>query len=159
MIAAVIAAVALGVVAGLRTFLAPAALGWAARSGALDMDGTALHWLGGAWAPWVFTALAIAELAGDKSSRATSRKALPALSARLLSGGFCGAALGMGGNLVWPASALVGMGGAWLGTFAGHGLRTHLAGRIGKDWPAALLEDGLAIALAGSVVAGWAHWT
>lgn len=155
---AVLASVALGMVAGLRTFTAPAALAWAARLGGVDMHGTALDWLGGTWAPWVCTLLAVAELAGDKSPRATSRKAWPALLARLSAGGFCAAVLALDAGLAWPGFALLGAGGAWLGTFGGHALRVRLAGYFGKDWPAAVLEDGLAIAMVAALIAGWVRW-
>ncbi|GAB3332224.1 DUF4126 family protein [Marilutibacter aestuarii] len=150
---ATFAACLFGLVAGARTFTAPAVLAWAARSGALELQGTPLEWLGGNWAPWLFTLLALAELAGDKSPRAPSRKTLPAATARVLSGAFCGwaVALSMGG--AWPLPVLAGAVAAVLGTRGGYRMRMGLATRIGKDWPAALLEDVVALTLALGAVA------
>ncbi|MBB1059516.1 DUF4126 family protein [Marilutibacter spongiae] len=150
---ATVAACLLGLVAGARTFTAPAVLAWATRSGALDLQGTALEWLGGAWAPWVLTLLALAELAGDKSPRAPSRKTLPAAGARVLSGAFCGGAVALAMEVAWLLPALAGAIAAALGTRGGYRLRMGLATRLGKDWPAALLEDAAAIGLALGTVA------
>ena len=50
-----------GVVAGSRVFTGLAAVSWAARLGALNLDGSWLAFMGYAWTPWIFTLLAIVE--------------------------------------------------------------------------------------------------
>jgi uncharacterized membrane protein len=65
--------------------------------------------------------------------------------ARLVMGGLCGAAVGAAhGSLI--GGFLVGVTGAAIGTLAGAAARTGLAKAFGKDLPAALLEDLVAIA-------------
>ena len=60
-----LAALLLGVVAGLRTFTAPAAVCWAAFLRVHSLEGTPLAFLGAWITPWIFTALAIFELVMD----------------------------------------------------------------------------------------------
>src|SRR5580693_2915113 len=76
-----------GIVAGSRTFTAPAAVSWAARLGYLNLDGSWLAFMGYAWTPWIFTLLAIVEMVGDQLPSTPSRKvpcsSAPALSAAL----------------------------------------------------------------------------
>jgi uncharacterized membrane protein len=51
----------IGIVAGLRSMTAPAAVSWAARAGWLHLENTWLAFLGFAITPYIFSALAIAE--------------------------------------------------------------------------------------------------
>lgn len=137
----------IGLVAGLRSMTAPAAVSWAARVGCLNLQGTPLAFLGAAVTPWIFTIAALAELVGDKLPRAHSRKAPPGFIARIVMGTLCGAAVGAAaGALV--AGALAGVVGALAGMFGGYALRMRLERAIGRDLPAALIEDGVAIVLA-----------
>ena len=135
----------IGVVAGLRSMTAPAAVSWAARAGWLRLSATPLAFMGYAATPWVLTLFALAELVTDQLPKTPSRKAPPGFVARLVTGAFCGAALaaaaggGVGGGIV--AGAL----GAVAGTLAGYELRARLARALGSDVPAALLEDAIAI--------------
>ena len=64
----------IGLVAGLRTFTAPAAVSWAAYLGWLPLDGTPLAFLGHPVTPYVFTALALLEFVGDQLPSTPSRK-------------------------------------------------------------------------------------
>ena len=48
-----------GIVAGSRVLTAPAAVSWAAWLGHLDLGGSWLAFMGYAWTPWIFTALAL----------------------------------------------------------------------------------------------------
>ena len=50
-------AVLIGVIAGLRTFTAPAAISWAAHLGWLQLGSTPLAFMGYAWTPWILTVL------------------------------------------------------------------------------------------------------
>lgn len=137
-------ALLIGVVAGLRAMTAPAALAWGAHLGALQLAGTPLAWLGGAVAPWIFTVLAVAELVSDQLPFTPSRKTPPQFAARLVSGGFCGAAVGLVGD-AWIAGALLGVVGAVVGTLGGSQARGRLASAFKRDLPAGLIEDAAAI--------------
>jgi uncharacterized membrane protein len=148
-----ICAFLIGVIAGLRSLTAPAAVSWAARLGWLHLDGTPLAFLGYAATPYIFTVLAIGELIADQLPQTPSRKAPPGFIARILMGTLCGGAFGAaGGSLV--LGAIVGIAGALVGTLGGFEVRRSLARFLGKDLPAALLEDGVAIA--GAFVLVWA---
>ena len=136
--------VLIGVIAGLRSMTAPAAVSWAARAGWLNLTSTGLAFLGSALTPWILTALALAELVADKLPTTPSRKAPVGFVARIVTGAFSGAALGAaGGSLV--AGAIAGAIGAVIGTFGGHASRARLAASFGRDRPAALIEDAVAI--------------
>ena len=56
----------IGVVAGLRAFLAPAAVSWAVHLGWLRLDDTWLAFLGYSWTPWILTLLALVEIVTDQ---------------------------------------------------------------------------------------------
>ena len=136
-----------GIVSGLRAMTAPAAVSWASRIGSLHLAGTPLAFLGAAVTPWVFTLLAIGELFNDQRPGAGSRKAPPAFIARIVSGGFCGAAIGAGAGAL-AGGLVAGALGAIAGTLGGYEFRARLARAFGRDLPAALVEDALAIGLA-----------
>jgi uncharacterized membrane protein len=141
----------IGVIAGLRSMTAPAAVSWAARLGWLRLYDTWLGFLGFAVAPYVFSALAIGELIGDKLPKTPSRKAPVGFGGRIVSGGLCGAALGASGDAL-AGGLIVGVLGAIAGTLGGYEFRSRLAKTVGKDLPAALLEDAVAIGGAFLVV-------
>src|SRR5262245_29715620 len=88
-------ALLVGILAGFRTLAAPAAVSWAARLGVLHLQGTALAFLGNAYTPWIFTVLALGEFITDMLPTTPSRKEPVSFVARLVSGGLCGAALGV----------------------------------------------------------------
>lgn len=142
-------ALLIGVIAGLRAFTAPAAVAWAAATGALALDGTWLAFLGYRFTPWVFTAVAALELVSDQSPSTPSRKVPAQFSARIVLGGLSGAAIGAPGG-AWVAGLVAGIVGAVIGTYGGAAARTALARAFGKDLPAALIEDG--VALGGAVL-------
>jgi uncharacterized membrane protein len=148
-----LAALLIGVIAGLRTFTAPAAVSWGARLGRIPLAGTHLAFLGYAVTPYIFTLLAFVEIAIiDKSPKTPSRKAPPSFGLRVVSGGFSGAAIGLSGGAVW-LGLLLGILGAVIGTYGGAALRGKLAAAFGKDLPAALTEDAIAIVGAFLIVA------
>lgn len=142
----------IGVVAGLRSMTAPAAVSWAASLGYLRLQNTWLAFLGYSAAPYILSFLAIGELITDKLPKTPSRKAPVPFIGRLLSGALSGAALaaesgGMAGGLL--AGAL----GAVAGTLGGYELRVRLVRATGgKDLPIALLEDAIAIISAAFLV-------
>jgi uncharacterized membrane protein len=148
-------ALLIGVIAGLRAMMAPAAISWAVYLGYIPLDGTWLAWLGYWLTPWIFTILALAELVTDQLPSTPSRKVPMQFGARIVSGALCGAAIGLPlGN--WILGALVGIVGAVIGTLGGSFLRGRMAAAFGSDTPAAVIEDGVAIALSILLVTGLA---
>jgi uncharacterized membrane protein len=139
-----ILALLIGIVAGLRNMTAAAAVSWAAYLGWLPLQGTSLAFLGAPITPYIFTVLAIAELFADQWSKTPSRKAPPSFAIRLVVGAISGAAIGTaGGALV--AGLVLGVIGAIIGTLGGYAARLRLANALGRDLPAALIEDVIAV--------------
>jgi uncharacterized membrane protein len=144
-------ALLIGIVAGMRAMTAPAAISWAARLGLLDLSGTWLAFLGYAWTPWILTLFAAGELVTDQLPSTPSRKVPVQFGTRILVGGVCGAALTAGtGSLLLGAA--MGIAGAVAGTLGGHAFRARMAAVFGRDLPAALLEDAIAVGAAAAVV-------
>jgi uncharacterized membrane protein len=144
-------ALILGVVSGLRTMMAPAAVSWAAKLGMLAVAGTPMAFMGFKYTPIILTVLALGELISDKLPKTPSRKTPPQFIARILSGSLVGATVGAGsGSLL--LGLLAGAIGAVVGTLGGAAVRGRLATAFGKDFPAALLEDVVAIVLSVVVV-------
>lgn len=138
----------IGVVAGFRAFTAPAAVCWGAKLGWLNLAGTPLEWMATSPPLWIFTVLAILEIAVvDKNPKSGSRKAPPFFTGRGVSGALSGAAIGAAGSAL-PAGLFLGAIGAVAGTIGGFDLRSRLARMLGRDLPAALIEDALAVVLA-----------
>jgi uncharacterized membrane protein len=131
-----LSALALGVVAGLRTFTAPAAV-FLARGGVAGI---------------VLAFVALGELIADKLPTMPSRTSPPALTARIVSGGFVGWYF-LSSSDGRPAilGAGVGVVGALIGAFGGVRVRRFAIDRIGAI-PAALCEDAIAIGIAAFVV-------
>jgi uncharacterized membrane protein len=148
----ILLALVIGVVAGLRAMTAPAAVSWAAHSGAVALDGTWLAFLGYRFTPWIFTVVAALELVTDQLPSTPSRKVPVQFGARLVMGGLSGAALGASGGALL-AGLVAGVVGAVAGTYGGAALRSRLASAFSSDRPAALIEDAIAIGLAVLVVA------
>lgn len=142
-----LAALLIGIVAGLRAMTAPAIVSWAAQLGVLPLQGTPLAFLGWRFTPWILSLLAVGELITDQLPTTPSRKLLAPFATRIVMGGFCGAAVGLAGGQWWlgAAAGAVGAVGAVLGTLGGAAARARLAAAFGRDRPAALLEDIVAI--------------
>jgi uncharacterized membrane protein len=135
----------IGIIAGLRSLTAPAAVSWAARLGGVDLHGTWLAFFGFAVTPYILTVLAIGELIADKLPKTPSRKSPMPFSFRIVSGGLCGAALGAGRQAL-IGGLVAGAFGAVAGTLGGYEFRARLVNAIGgNDLPIALLEDAIAI--------------
>jgi uncharacterized membrane protein len=135
-----------GVVAGSRTFTAPAAVSWAARLGYLNLDGSWLAFMGFAWTPWIFTLLALVEMVGDQLPSTPSRKVPMQFGARIIGGALSGATIGAAAGS-WIAGVIAGVVGAVIGTFGGAEIRAQMAKAFGRDTPAAFIEDAGAIVL------------
>jgi len=137
-------AILIGVISGLRAMTAPAAVSWAAAFGWLPVEGTWLAFLGYKWTPYIFTALAAVELVTDQLPSTPSRKVPMQFGTRIVLGALSGAAIGTAEGSI-AVGALCGIVGAILGTLGGAAVRARLAAAFGKDLPAALIEDAVAI--------------
>lgn len=150
----IICAALIGIVAGLRAFTAPAAVSLAARYGCIGVAGTPLDFLGYRWTAWIFLALALVELVGDQLPSTPSRKVPVQFGTRIVMGALAGGAIAAQGALLPGVAA--GAVGAVIGTLGGAAARARLAAAFKRDWPAALIEDGIAIGGAWLLVCGLA---
>jgi uncharacterized membrane protein len=140
----VVLAVLIGIIAGLRAMAAPAAVSWAARLGLLNLAPTGLWFLGSAFAPWILTVFALGELVTDQLPSTPSRTVPIQFGTRIFTGALSGAAIGAASGIL-AAGAIAGAAGAVIGTLGGRAVRGRLAAAFGKDRPAALIEDVVAI--------------
>lgn len=134
----------IGAVAGLRAMTAPATVSIGAWYGCLSLAATPLAFLASPWVAGVLALFAVAELVGDQLPSTPSRKVPTQFGTRLLTGGLSGAAIGATAGPLVPG-LVAGVVGAVVGTYGGAALRGWLAGRFGRDLPAALIEDVVAI--------------
>jgi uncharacterized membrane protein len=142
-------AVGIGIVAGLRSLTAPAAVSWAAHLGWLDLHGSPLSFMGSTVTVAIFSLLAVGEFVGDLLPKTSSRTAPGPLVARVLMGGLCGASLCVSANRSLVAGAVLGGLGGVIGAFGGYQARKRLvAGLKVKDAFVAIPEDLVAIGLA-----------
>ena len=146
----IILALLAGVLAGLRAMTPLAAASWAARSGTVNLEGTWFAILGYKWTPIILTLVALSELVTDQLPSTPSRKVPVQFGTRIVTGAIAGA--------VFASSVSMGIGaaagaiGAVFGTLGGASVRARLASAFGRDLPAALLEDAVAIFGAGLIV-------
>jgi len=141
----------IGVIAGLRALTAPAAVAWAAYLGWLPLAATQLAFMGHVAAPWVFSVLGLGELVADQLPTTPSRKVPVQFGTRIAMGALCGAAIAApSGQLV--LGLIAGVVGAVIGTLGGAAARAKLAQAFGRDLPAALIEDVVAIGGALAIV-------
>jgi len=136
----------IGIASGLRSMIGLAAVSWAAHAGILPLDHTWLAFLSYAFTPYILTILAIAELINDKLPRTPSRLSPPGFITRIVTSALCGLAIGLSGAamIVGLVAAVIG---AVAGTFGGAKARGLLAEAFGRDLPAALLEDAVAVSI------------
>lgn len=135
-----------GIASGLRALIGLAAVSWAAHLGYLHLDHTWLAFLGYAYTPYVLTFMAIGEMVNDKLPKTPSRLIPPQFITRIVTGALCGVAIGMSANQA-VLGLLAGIIGSVAGTFGGAKARGFLAKLFGRDLPAALLEDLVAIGI------------
>jgi uncharacterized membrane protein len=148
-------AIGIGIVAGLRSMTAPAAVSWAARLGWLDLQDSSLVFMGSTAVVVVFSVLAILEFAADLHPATPRRTAPGPLIGRIAAGGLSGACLCAAAGRSLALGAVLGGIGAVIGAFAGYAARTRLVAALGvKDRVVALSEDLVAIAL-GWMVLSW----
>jgi uncharacterized membrane protein len=143
-------AFAIGVIAGLRSLTAPAAVAWAARRGWLSLHGTALAFMGSLAAVVIFTILAVVELVADQLPATPARTKPVGLTARIITGGVSGAAVALAGGQSALIGACLGAVGGIAGAFGGYWVRTGVVrGLKVPDFAVAVVED--LVATAGAV--------
>jgi uncharacterized membrane protein len=140
-------AVLIGFVAGLRSLTAPAAVSWAAHLGWLDLEGSALAFMGSTLAVIVFSVAAVAEFGADLHPATPSRTTPGPLLARILMGGLSGAALTLAAGQSMLPGALLGGAGGLIGAFVGYQARTRLTAALGKGKLIAVVEDLIVLAV------------
>lgn len=147
-IALICAAFGVGIVAGLRSLMAPAIICWAVFLGWLNLTGTPFAFMGSKFTLVIVTALALGELVGDKLPKTPSRTTRGPLLARCVMGGLTGACLFAGARQAIAVGLFLGIVGAIVGAFAGYQIRRRVVHKLGgKDFYVALTEDLIAIGL------------
>jgi uncharacterized membrane protein len=149
---ALLLALLIGFVAGLRSLTAPAAVSWAAHLGWLDLAGSALDFMGSTLAVIIFSVAALAEFAADLHPATPNRTTPGPLTARVILGGLSGAALTLAAERSLLAGALLGGAGGLIGAFAGYHARTRLTAALQNGKLIAVVEDLIAIVLAITIV-------
>ena len=132
---ALLLALGLGFVSGLRTFTPVAAV---------------MLVRGGIWGI-VLAVAAVGEYVVDVLPNTPSRTQAMGLSARVVSGAFVGWMIATMHDGSGMFGAIAGIAGAVIGTYVGHAARLAAIARIG-GYPAAIVEDLVAIGLAAFIV-------
>jgi uncharacterized membrane protein len=142
-------ALGLGFAAGLRAFTPPAVVAWAAHLGWLNLNNSPLAFMGSIITVVIFSLLALFELFADLQPTTPKRTAPFPLTARILTGGLCGACLCAASNQSLIIGAILGGVGGLIGAFAGYKIRRKLVAALNvKDIFIAVLEDLVTIGLA-----------
>jgi uncharacterized membrane protein len=144
-----VVALCIGIVAGLRTFTAPALVSWAAHLGWIHLDGTPLAFMGSKIVVAVLTILALVEYVTDQLPKTPARTVPSQLIARIITGGLSGACLGVAGGASLWVGACMGIIGALIGAYGGYHARKGLvSGLKVRDIVIAIPEDLVAIGFA-----------
>ncbi len=141
----------LGVTAGLRAGTPLAAVSIGAYLGWIDLTGTWAAFAGHIITAIILGLIAIAELVTDQLPQTPSRKTPGQFGARIVAGALAGTVLGLATG-AWIAGLILGAIGAVLGTLGGYEARRWLGKTLGRDLPAALIEDVVAVVVAFAVV-------
>ena len=135
----------IGDFAGLRSLTPLAAVAWAVHLGWLTLA-RPLSLIGSLPAVIILSLLAITEIIFDKLPNTPNRTAPPGLMARIVTGGFTGACVSLGGGQSVYVGGGLGLIGGIVGCFVGYHVRARLVRSLGyADFNVALLEDLLAI--------------
>ena len=147
-------ALGIGLVAGLRSLTAPAAVSWAAWLTGLDLEGSPLAFMASKLAVVIFTLAALAEYVADLLPGTPNRTRPGPLIGRLVLGGFSGACLAVAGRHPLVLGVILGGIGALIGAFGGYEIRSRLVRRLNiRDAFVAIPEDLVAMVLAYLIVA------
>jgi len=135
----------IGFFAGLRSLTPPAAVAWATHLGWLKLA-RPLSFVGSLPAVIILSLSAITEVFIDKLPSTPNRTAPLGLIARIVTGGFAGACVSVGGGRSAFVGAGLGVIGGVVGSFAGYHARARLVKSLRQpDFNIALLEDLIAI--------------
>jgi uncharacterized membrane protein len=135
----------IGLFAGLRSLTPPAAVAWAVYLGWLTLA-RPLSLIGSLPAIIILSVLAVTEIMFDKLPNTPNRTAPLGLIARIVTGGFTGACVSVGGGKTVLVGAGLGVIGGIAGCFGGYQIRARLVKFLGQpDFNIALLEDLIAI--------------
>jgi uncharacterized membrane protein len=133
--------------------IAPTAIAWASQFTLTALRQTSLSFLAAPATAYIFTALACAELVGDKLPFTPSRLTLGPLVGRIVMGALCGMALCAATQQSMTVGGVAGGIGAIAGAYIGYHVRRLLTTRVKlPDFLVALAEDAVAIASAVYVV-------
>jgi uncharacterized membrane protein len=122
---------------------------WAAHLGWLNLNNSPLAFIGTIITAVIFSIVALFELFIDLQPQTPKRTAPFPLTARILTGGLCGACLCAASNQSLIIGAALGMIGGVIGAFTGYEIRRRLVAALNiKDLFIGLLEDLVAIGLA-----------
>jgi uncharacterized membrane protein len=140
-----------GTASGLRALAGLAVVSWAAHLSYLHLAHTWLGFLGYTFTPYILSVLAIGEMINDKLPKTPSRLIPPQFITRIVTGTLCGVAVGLStGHMLF--GLIAGAVGSVAGTLGGAKARGFGAKLLGRDLPAALIEDVVAVGLAVSAV-------
>lgn len=146
---AVLGALGLGAVAGIRSMTPPALLSRAASRGEIPgIEKTPFAFLASPRAARLCTVLALGEISADKLPFSPDRTSIPGLAGRLATGALVGAALyaadGRGGTAGGALGALSSLGTSYLSFY----LRNAAQERFGIPNPAGgVVEDAVALSI------------
>ncbi len=144
------AAFGMGVVAGLRSLVAPAVLVWSAQKNFIDRDFPLANLVSRS-ASKKMIKLAVGELVADKLPFTPKRISPGPFAARLASGAASGAAISFLAKESPIEGVLLGSAGAFAGAVGGYYARRSLS-RNHSAMAVALVEDALAITLAMGIL-------
>lgn len=143
----------IGVVAGLRTFTAPAVTAWAAHLHWINLSGSHLAFMGSTWAVAIFTLGVAVESVLDQLPNTPARTSAPQLAGRIIMGSLTGACLGIAGSAAAWLALVMGAIGSLVGAFGGYRGRAGLVRALhAPDFAIAIPEDLVAIGLGLSLV-------
>ncbi|QRK05056.1 DUF1990 family protein [Archangium violaceum] len=146
--------VGFGVLAGMRTFSAPALLSHQLSREPVEAPKGRAHALASRRTSRVLAVLAAGELVGDKLPWTPARISPPSLVARALSGALAGAAVAAPHQRLSAGRALLGAAAAVASSFAFYKLRQLATRRLGlPNVVAGLMEDALVVTLGGRLLA------
>jgi uncharacterized membrane protein len=134
----------IGLFAGLRSLTPPAAVAWAVHLGWIKLARPLLL-IGSLPAVIILSLFALVELVIDKLPSTPNRTAPFGLIARIVTGGFTGACVSLGGGESAFVGAGLGLIGGIAGCFAGYQARVRLVRFLRQPVNVALLEDLFAI--------------
>ena len=144
-------AAGMGAAAGLRSLTPPAVLTWAATQKMIPLGESPVGELVLAKASKKIMELALGELLADKLPFTPDRISPGPLTARIVSGAACGAAISYSAKQPVQEGAIFGALGAIAGAFVGYYLRKKLVRQL-PSLAVALAEDALAVAAAFAIV-------